>query len=172
MELTLPAGRWTTAEALLLPTTPGPPPLQPLLLARYPARKAIKDKDWPKYMERALRAVQDNEKLKKYDVLPPDLRDQYDVIGWMQVMLKHPLHLCNHVGARADILHAPFALLHALVVQRVLAENRAICAQSSHGWNRGHTRPSEYCEMLTNAMNTGFLVCARTCCCTDMVSRS
>ena len=70
----------------MLPTTPGPPPLQPLLVARYPARKAIKDKDWPKYMERALRAVQDNEKLKKYDVLPPDLRDQYDVVGWMQVM--------------------------------------------------------------------------------------
>ena len=83
------AGRWTTADALLLPATPGEPPLQPLLVARYPARKAIKDKDWPKYMERAIRVVQDNEKLKKYDVLPSHLRDQYDVIGWLQV-LHHP----------------------------------------------------------------------------------
>lgn len=74
---------------MLFPVTPGPPPLQPLLVARYPARKAIKDKDWPKYIERALRAVADNEKLKKYDVLPPLLRDQYDVIGWLQVSAQH-----------------------------------------------------------------------------------
>lgn len=81
------AGRWTTSEALLLPATPGPPPLQPLLVARYPARKAIKDKDWPKFMDRALRAVAGNEKLKKYDVLPAPLRDQYNVIGWLHVSL-------------------------------------------------------------------------------------
>ena len=70
---------------MLFSATPGPSPLQPLLVARYPARKAIKDKDWPKYIERALKAVADNEKLKKYDVLPPLLRDQFDVIGWLQV---------------------------------------------------------------------------------------
>ena len=85
MQLVLPPGRWTTTDALLLPATPGSPPLHPHLVARYPARKAIKDKDWPKYIERALRAVADNEQLKKYDVLSPLLRDQYDVIGWLQV---------------------------------------------------------------------------------------
>ena len=63
-------------------------------MARYPARKAIKDKDWPKYIERALRAVADNEKLKKYDVLPPLLRDQYDVIGWLQVRSQLQGQLC------------------------------------------------------------------------------
>lgn len=54
-------------------------------MPRYPARKGIKDKEWPKYIERAVKAVYDNKKLRGYDVLPPDLRDQYDVIGWLQV---------------------------------------------------------------------------------------
>lgn len=67
------------------PATPGPPPQGPNLVPRYPARKPIKDKDWPKFMERAITAVMHNETLKKYDVVPPDLRDQYDVIGWLQV---------------------------------------------------------------------------------------
>lgn len=71
----------------MLPAAPGPPPLQPLLVARYPARKAIKDKEWPKYIDRALRAVAGSEKLKKYDVLPGPLRDQYDIIGWLHVSL-------------------------------------------------------------------------------------
>ncbi|KAL3158650.1 hypothetical protein ABBQ32_011393 [Trebouxia sp. C0010 RCD-2024] len=113
-------GRWTTAEALLLPTTPGPPPLQPLLLARYPARKAIKDKDWPKYMERALRAVQDNEKLKKYDVLPPDLRDQYDVIGWMQalVAMHNPADAADLEAAKRRLAFEELLLLQLKLLLR------------------------------------------------------
>ena len=78
------AGTWTTTDAVLSPALPGPP-LDPQLVPRYPARKGIKDKEWPKYIERAVKAVYDNKKLRGYDVLPPDLRDQYDVIGWLQV---------------------------------------------------------------------------------------
>ena len=79
------AGTWTASDAVFTPAPSTPIPLAPVLMPRYPTRKAAKDKEWPKLIDRAVRAVQNNNNLKKYDVVPPDLRDQYDVIGWLQV---------------------------------------------------------------------------------------
>lgn len=55
-------------------------------MGRYPARTPIKDKEWPGIIEKALRAVQDSKALQGYDVVPSMLTDQYDLIGWLQVL--------------------------------------------------------------------------------------
>ncbi len=75
-----------TLDAVLAHATPQSSSLTPQLVGRYPARTPIKDKEWPGIIEKALRAVQDSKALQGYDVVPSMLTDQYDLIGWLQVL--------------------------------------------------------------------------------------
>ena len=80
------AGTWVTADAVLAHATAQSSSPIPRLVGRYPARTPIKDKEWPAIIEKALRAVQDSKALQGYDVVPSMLTDQYDLIGWLQVL--------------------------------------------------------------------------------------
>lgn len=80
------AGTWVTPDAVLAHATAQSSSPTPRLVGRYPARTPLKDKEWPAIIEKALRAVQDSKALQGYDVVPSMLTDQYDLIGWLQVL--------------------------------------------------------------------------------------
>jgi hypothetical protein len=89
-----------TLDAVLAHATAQSSSLIPQLVGRYPARTPIKDKEWPGIIEKALRAVQDSRALQGYDVVPSMLTDQYDLIGWLQV-----LHLtCSFSNPKTSFL--------------------------------------------------------------------
>ena len=81
-----------TLDAVLAHAPPQSSSLTPQLVGRYPARTPIKDKEWPGIIEKALRAVQDSKALQGYDVVPSMLTDQYDLIGWLQVLCLNPFN--------------------------------------------------------------------------------
>lgn len=70
----------------MTPAAAGGPSIGPQLVARYPARTPIKDKDWPTIMQRAIKTVQENKQLQGYDVVPSTLTEQYKLMGWLQVL--------------------------------------------------------------------------------------
>lgn len=80
------AGEWEAAgDAELSMRDPDEPLPNPQLLPRYSQRAPISNKTWPAIIQRALSAVQQDPSLQAYDVIPAELSEQYDLIGWQQV---------------------------------------------------------------------------------------
>jgi hypothetical protein len=108
------AGTWVTPDAVLAHATAQSSTLTPRLVGRYPARTPIKDKEWPAIIEKALRAVQDSKALQGYDVVPSMLTDQYDLIGWLQVLTPHMLSVCTNFCEQCQTPFERAAIVFAL----------------------------------------------------------